>query len=403
MPRSAGAGWVTVYRKEMLEVSRDRKTLFFMLALPVILIPLLLQVSVDFMTKAEEKAASETLSYAVFGADRLEGLQHALDAAEGFEPVVLESPQAIARALDDETIKLALVVPEPLGESTQSLVELHYDNASITSKVKRRTQVVLDGLGEALRADRLRALGVETISDQQAVIEPVIMVERGTATMREKLGEAAGGFLPYMLIPFCFLGALYPAIDLGAGEKERGTLETLLLAPVSRLQLVLGKYLVVFTTGLASATLTLVALGGWVAFKGADVGGDLGAIIESIGAVDLGLIWMMLVPTTATFAAVLLGISIYAKSFKEAQSFAAPLNMLFILPAFAALLPGVELNTTTALIPVTNIALAIKELLKGTMDYTMLVWIFISSTAIAGALLMACTRWFSRESVLFRQ
>ena len=402
--RPEGAnGLLAVYLKELLEVSRDRKTLIFMLVLPLALIPILLQVTVDFMADVEKKAASETLTYAVFGADNLPGLHEAMEDAPGFQRVELASPEDIPAALHDERIKLALVVPAAVGDSEQAIVELHYDNASITSKVKKRTAAVLDALGEQVRKERLTALGITTVSDQLAVLQPVVMVERGTATMREKLGEMMGGFLPYMVIPFCFLGALYPAIDLGAGEKERGTLETLLLAPVSRLRLVLGKFLVVFTTGLVSATLTLVALGGWFAVKGPDIAGELGEIIAAIGALDLALIWLMLVPTTAMFAAILLSISIYAKSFKEAQSFAAPFNMLCILPAVAAMLPGVELDTTWALIPVSNIALAIKELLKGTMDYTLLAAILGSSTVIAGALLAFCTRWFSRESVLFRQ
>ncbi len=403
MQPNVGGGLGAVYKKELLEVTRDRKTLIFMLVLPLVLIPLLMQVTIDFIADANKKAATETLTVAVFGDDNLPGLRDALSNADGFEIVELDSAQAVPEALSSEEIKLALVVPAPLGDTEQTLVELHYDNASVTSKVKKRTQAFVDEFGEGVRGQRLAAMGVTTFSDQSALIEPVVMVERGTASVREKLGEALGGFLPYMVIPFCFLGALYPAIDLGAGEKERGTLETLLLAPVSRLRLVLGKYLVVFTTGLVSATLSLVAIGGWFALEGAKLAGELGEIVASIGALDLALVWVMLVPTTAMFAAVLLSISIYAKSFKEAQSFAAPFNMICILPAVAAMLPGVELNATWALVPVSNIALAIKELLKGTMDYTMLLAILGSSTVIAAGLLVFCTRWFSREDVLFRQ
>lgn len=400
-PEKGGGIWA-VYRKEILEVSRDRKTLLFMMVLPLVLIPVLLQVTVDFVADAEKKAATETLTYALVGGDNLPALEPALAEAEGFEAVDIPADE-IEAALADERIKLALVVPEPVGSSEQAIVELHYDNASLTSKVNKRTKSMLDDLGEQLRDERLEALGVRTFSDRAAIVEPVVMVERGTASMREKLGEGLGGFLPYMVIPFCFLGALYPAVDLGAGEKERGTLETLLLAPVSRLQLVLGKYLVVFTTGLVSASLSMVAIGGWFAMEGPKIAGELGDIVSSIGGLDLFLVWVMLVPTTAMFAAMLLSISIYAKSFKEAQSFAAPFNMLCILPAVAAMLPGVELDATWAMVPVSNIALAIKELIKGTMDYTLLALILGSSTVIAGALLVFCTKWFSRESVLFRQ
>jgi sodium transport system permease protein len=103
------------------------------------------------------------------------------------------------------------------------------------------------------------------------------------------------------------------------------------------------------------------------------------------------------------FSALLLSISIYAKSFKEAQSYATPVNLLILLPVMFAMLPGVELDWTWAMVPVTNVALAIKELVKGTVDYAMLTVILGSSTVVAAALLWAAIGWFNRESVLFRQ
>ena len=140
-----------------------------------------------------------------------------------------------------------------------------------------------------------------------------------------------------------------------------------------------------------------------MAAKSGAVGGMIGEVLQSIGTGDLLLIAVMLLPLAAVFAAMLLSISIYAKSFKEAQSYAAPLQMLMILPAFVAMLPGVELDWGTAMIPVTNVSLAIKELIKGTMDPTLLVAILGSSTALAVGLLVFCARWFEREDVLFRQ
>lgn len=401
-PEKTG-GLGVVFRKEMLEVTRDRRTLMFMIAMPLLLIPLVLQLTADFFADAAKKAEKETISYVVFGGEHLPELAPALKEAKAFEPGEVDSIDAVDDAIRAETIKVALIVVPPEEGLQQATVELHYDNTATTSKVKKRTKSVLDDVAESIRRRRLTELGAEGFNAQQAVLEPVVVTERGTGSMREKIGEALGGMLPYMIIPFCFLGALYPAIDLGAGEKERGTLETLLLAPVSRAQLVLGKFLVVFTTGVVAATLSLVSIGGWAYFKGSALSGEFGAIIGSIATLDLVLVWTMLLPLTAMFAAVLLSISIYAKSFKEAQSYAAPFNFVAILPALLAMLPGVELNWKWGLVPVTNIALAIKELLKGTIEYSALLAILGSSTVVAGALLFFCTKWFQRESVLFRQ
>jgi sodium transport system permease protein len=392
----------TVFRKELLEVSRDRRTLIFMIVMPLLLIPLLIQVTTDFVADAEEEAASATLDYAIFGGEELPALAPAFAAAPGFSAATLDDPTQIAAAIGDGRIDLALVV-SPAAPDRQHVIELYYDNAPISSKVEKRTKAVLDGLGAELRRERLAAFGIHDPDQLQSVIEPVVMSPRGIAPMREVIGERVGGMLPYLFIIFCFLGAMYPAIDLAAGEKERGTLETLLLVPIPRGQLVLGKFLVVFTAGVVAALLTLVGLGGWLAWRSSELGGELGAVLAAIGAGDLLLIAAMLVPTAAIFASLLLGISIYAKSFKEAQSYIAPLNMLVVLPAFLAMLPGIELDWTTASIPITNISLAIKELIKGTMDLTMLVAILGSSTVLAGALLWAATWWFGREDVLFRR
>ncbi|MEM9462195.1 MAG: ABC transporter permease subunit [Myxococcota bacterium] len=397
------SGVWTVYRKELLEVSRDRRTLVFMIVMPLLLIPLLIQLTTDFVADAEQEAASATLDYAIFGGEHLPELSVTFGALGGFSEASLDDPAQIAEAVARDDIDLALVVQPPPADGGQVMVELHYNNAPLTSKVKPRTQIVIDGLGADLRRKKLEAMGITELHAQQGLTEPVVMVARGTAPMREVLGERLGGMLPYLFIIFCFMGAMYPAIDLAAGEKERGTLETLLLVPIPRRQVILGKFGVVFTAGVVSAVLSLVGLGGWLAFKGSAMGGDIGAVMAAIDPVDLILIAAMLIPTAAIFASLLLGISIYAKSFKEAQSYMAPLNMLVIMPAFLSMLPGVKLDWKTASIPITNISLAIKELIKGTMDYSMLVAILGSSTVLAAILLWLSSWWFGRESVLFRQ
>jgi sodium transport system permease protein len=249
----------------------------------------------------------------------------------------------------------------------------------------------------------LTALGIEFPEEQDNLIFPLTIEDHGIANERERRGTQVGGFLPYLFIIFCMMGSMYPAIDLGAGEKERGTLETLLLAPIKRRQIVLGKFLVVFTTGVTSALLSLVGIGVMLMTKGKDVTGELGQIIASISVIDLILIALMLIPIAAMFAALLLSVSIYARSFKEASSYCGPLNFLVIVPAFIAMLPMVSLDWYWAMVPITNVSLAIKELIKGTMNYEMFIAILGSSFIIAAGFLFFCTKWFERESVLFRE
>ena len=398
---------LTIYLKDMKEVLRDRKTLIFMLLLPTLVVPILMNVMIGFISRAEKKARTETLSFAIFGAEFLPELADAFTGEKGFEKVNIPAPEAIESAISENQIKFGLVIPQAVREQFESgeqvVVQLYYNNASVASRVKDRAGKVIQEVGKRWRSNRLTALGLDTAEKRENLLSPITIEEHGTANMREVLGERLGGMLPYLFIIFCFMGAMYPAIDIGAGEKERGTLETLLLAPIRRNRVVLGKFFVIFTTGLTAALLSLTSIGLMLAVKGQEVTGPLGEVIESISVVDLVLIGAMLIPTAAIFASLLLSISVYAKSFKEASSYCGPLNFLVILPAFVGMLPWVELDWIRAMIPITNISLAIKELVKGTMNYQMLAVILSSSFIIAGALLVFCTKWFEREAVLFRE
>ncbi|MHC4632978.1 MAG: ABC transporter permease [Planctomycetota bacterium] len=398
---------LTIYLKDMKEILRDRKTLIFMLLLPTLVVPVLMNVMIGFISRAEKKARTETLNFAIFGAEFLPELADAFTEEKGFEKVNISAPEAIESAISENQIKFGLVIPQEVRKQFESgeqvAVQLYYNNASVASRVKDRAGKVIQEVSKRWRSDRLAALGLDTAEKRENLLSPITIEEHGTANMREVLGERLGGMLPYLFIIFCFMGAMYPAIDIGAGEKERGTLETLLLAPIRRNRVVLGKFLVIFTTGLTAALLSLTSIGLMLAVKGQEVTGPLGEVIESISVLDLVLIGAMLIPTAAIFASLLLSISVYAKSFKEASSYCGPLNFLVIIPALVGLLPWVELDWIRAMVPITNISLAIKELVKGTMNYQMLVAILGSSFIIAGALLVFCTKWFEREAVLFRE
>ncbi len=398
---------LTIYLKEMKEVLRDRKTLIFMVALPTLVVPVLMNVMIGFIVKADKKAQTETLTFAIFGAEHLPDLASAFSEEKGFEKVNIPTQEAIASAIEENKIKFGLVIPQTAPEQfergEQVAVQFYYNNASVTSRVRNRAGKVIREFGEKYRSERLAGFGLDTPQEQEHLLNPITIEEHNTADMREVLGERVGGMLPYLFIIFCFMGAMYPAIDLGAGEKERGTLETLLLAPIRRYQIVLGKFFVIFTTGVTAALLCLTSFGVMLASKGQEITGELGEVIASVSVVDLVLIAAMLIPAAAMFAALLLSVSIYAKSFKEASAYCGPLNFLAIVPAFIAMLPMVKLDWYWAMVPITNISLAIKELIKGTMNYEMLIAILGSSVVIAGALLFFCTRWFEREAVLFRQ
>jgi len=406
-----------IFRKEIKEILRDRKTLFFMILFPTIVVPLLLNAMTNFMARTRAKARTEVLSYAIFGADQLPELANAFSSNKEFTRVDLPTESAIKDAIANHAIRFAIVIPanaeRDLSDGKQVRIDLLFDNASVTSRARQRAENVVFGFGKTCISKRLARLGVTDIEEQRRLMDPIMLNETGTAEVRQVMGERVGGFLPYMFILFCFLGSMYPAIDLGAGEKERGTLETLLLAPVPRASLVLGKFLVVFACGVTSALLSLSSLGVWLLYRSTTGVQDQGQgtspafqaskeILAAFGVGEFLLIGAMLIPIAAIFASVLLSISIYARSFREASAYCGPLNFLCILPAFIALLPGVSLTWGWAMVPITNVSLTLKELLKGTMNYPMMIVVLSSSFLMAGLLLLFCAKWFQRESVLFR-
>ncbi|TNE70212.1 MAG: ABC transporter permease, partial [Bacteroidetes bacterium] len=168
---------------------------------------------------------------------------------------------------------------------------------------------------------------------------------------------------------FGFIGCMYPAIDLFTGEKERGTLETLLTTPVLRWQILFGKMGVVVLSGLLAASCSLLGLFLSIEVLNIVENEELLAIVHSILDVKfIVMLYALLIPLTIFFAGVMIPIAVYAKSFKEAQSVITPLNIVMVLPAMVGFFPGIELNAVTASIPVVNIVLATKELIAGTLD-----------------------------------
>lgn len=396
--------WI-VYFKEMLELLRDRKTFIFTVLVPIVAMPLIFAGFGYLTSTMFKKSEHAELTYAVFGKANAPQLSERFAREKGFREVALADPQAIKQAIDKDLIKFALVIPpgfeQALEAHHQAEVALHYNNAVAVDLTRKRVTAVIDQHNAALREAALSAMKMSK-AELRYALNPIRLEEISTAGNRERMGAVVGGFVPYILLMVCLMAAMYPAIDLGAGEKERGTLETLLLAPIPRTQLVLAKFLVLFTVGLTSALLMVASMGALLTLFGGHVEGGLAMMVRAIGARDLAMVALMLVPTAAIFASILLSISIYAKSYKEAAGMISPLMMLVIVPIVLAMLPGVELNWFWSMIPLTNVSLAMKELVKGTMDYRMFFAILLSTTLIAGALLAWCRWWFTREVILFR-
>lgn len=396
--------WV-VLSKEIKELLRDKKTLFFMIAVPILFFPLIIGGVTYFSSKAISEAKSKVLDFSVIGAQNAPDFVAELSNSDLFKAVKIDEGVDAESWVKNKKVDFVLVIPENFSNDLlangQITLKVYFNDAGL-NMVKSRLKKLLK-----TRTEESRELAFTTLQlnaeQQQALLKPFVLETINVADKREDWGEKIGGLIPYLLFILCLQGAMLPASDLGAGEKERGTLETLLISPVERNKIVLGKFFTIAIAGVTSAVITVVSMGVWGLVLGQGMAVEVvSTFMSAFSLIDFILIIFMLIPIVAIFASVLLSLSIYARSFKEAQGYMTPLVFAVIVPVILAMLPGVELKGGWAWVPLTNVALAMKELIKGTMDYLALVPIFVSTAAIAGAMLAFSIYWFKQEKVLFR-
>ena len=390
-----------IFQKELKDMLRDRRTLFFMIVFPIIIIPLLIGGIPKVMTGIMKEKMTEEISIAVIGSEYSPELISVISSADSINLVFNLEEDSLEVFIRNKEIDGAIKIPKEFTDTIESFgtAELYmiYLSSGDFEAVKKRLEIAVNMFINEKRAERMERLGV-----QPQDLEPVIISHKNIATNQEQIGKAAGGWLPYMFILYCFMGAMYPALDLGAGEKERGTIETLLASPAGRMEILMGKFGVISLFGFLSAISGVLGL-----IVGLQFITDIPAEIvetakEIIQVKTIALIILMIVPVSVLFSAVLLSFSFYAKSFKEAQSLVAPINFLIIVPAMVGMIPGIELNWKTALIPIVNISLISKDILAGTVSLGMLLEVFSSMILLAIVSLVFTRWWFNREEVIFR-
>ncbi len=390
----------TIFSKELQDTLRDRRTLMIMIFVPLLLIPVILSLTTSLTKGNSETIMKQIIRMAITSNDNGKKLVDDLKLRKDI--LILENikPYKYNQLIREDSLDIALIIPSDFDQQLErwQTVELEVRfNATQDSLLYQRIRTTLDRFEGVVLQNRLDSLKASRES-----INPIDVSLYNVYSTKESLGKMAGGLLPYFFVLFCLFGAMYPAIDLFTGEKERGTIETILSMPVSRLQILLGKMGVIALSGLLSGLLTILGI-----FVALQINPDLPQFLKSIvlqllnpGAIFLVI--AMMIPLAVFFAGLLIPICVYAKSFKEAQSIIQPLTFVVIVPLIAGILPEVQLNFLTALVPILNIALATREIIAGTISTSYLVIVFFSLLAFAALGILLSIRKFGSEKNLLR-
>jgi sodium transport system permease protein len=390
-----------IYFKEMLDTLRDRRTLISMILIPIILFPVLMIGMSAVMVMMIERTEAEVTRIVIAGKEFAPALVSSIGHDETFEIVEEEDFKS---ALKKKKISAALEFPADFEkkireqESTEAII--YYDAAELKSEITSdKLKDVLKDYQDSVVTARLKDRQID-----KSLLHPIKISEENLASKEKMGGFILARFLPYMIVILAMSGAMYPAIDLTAGEKERGTLETILVTPVSRLDITAGKFLTVLTASvitilLATTSMSLSASLGF-AKMGQFAPGE--QIQFSIRPLSILLLLGLMFPIACLFSSALLSVALFAKSFKEAQSYVTPLMFVVILPAMISFLPGFELDWRLVFIPVVNISMAAKEVLMGSYKWGFILLIFISTFIYAGFSIFVTKRLFEKEEILFR-
>jgi sodium transport system permease protein len=258
----------------------------------------------------------------------------------------------------------------------------------------------LDDFKEQRIRESLRNSGIP-----ESVLSPFVVKRTNIAGAKKMAGAMWGSILGYLVLLLMFTGGMYPVIDMTAGEKERKTIEALLATPASRREIVLGKSFAAMTAIFITAILTLGSM--TYSLKSSNLGSKSPEMREMmreipLDAHSLTLIAVTLIPVAMFAASVMFAIALFARSYKEGQSYLTPLLMVVIFPALLGGISGLEMTPALCLIPIFNASQIIRGILLGDATMANFAITTAANLAYAGIAFVIATRTFEKESVLFR-
>jgi sodium transport system permease protein len=390
-----------VWLKEMLDALRDRRTLWAMVLGPVLIMPLFVILPQKMVSQQYEDQEKAVITLAVSGGEHAPGLMAFLRSDDTVDVVETDDLEPLLR---EEKVFVGLRIPgnfeaDLAQEKKPGQIVILSDQSKMTVSVQMaRVETLLMAYAQNVVAQRMAVRGVDV-----TLLAPFETDHENLATPQQMGGAFLAMMLPIFVILWGLVGGMYTAIDVTAGEKERLTLEPLLMTSAGRVQVVSGKLLAVITTSMAAITLATASM--LVAFiiVPIEMGATDGAVTYTVSMQTALLVLLAALPIALMFGALEIAVCLFARSFKEAQNYIVPLQFVVLIPAMAVMLipdftPGLPVYT----IPIFGSNLILRDLFLGTAGGLEFGVVLASSTLYAVIGLVLAVWQFHREQVLFR-
>lgn len=390
--------WLIVFKKELKDFFRDKKTVFTTIFMPLIMMVGMFGLSFSLGNK-QAKEVEENFTMIL----RDNGNSNISTYIKEQKGVKIVDKSDINGAIEDGSIKVAIEIPKGFDEAVEEgnvpKVKVYYDNATDSGTTAiARAKDIIDGYKNTIVKDKLAKLN---ISD--SILEPIgvemVGIKKGDDTSNS-ISMMIGMMLPYMILLFGASGVMSIATDLGAGEKERGTLEPLLTTKAGRGAIVTGKLLACTVVGLISSLSIIVALLGGLLLLPEMMGLSLPINITVTQILSVGLLTIFL---AILYSAIFLSLSFVAKTFKEAQTFASFGMIATIIPAMILMFANVRtVGNIDFIIPLYNVGLLMKMILLEIASKNQIILVTISTLLYAIIAVIGTRYLLSKEEVIFR-
>lgn len=403
-----------ILKKEFLELSKDRKTLFFTFVMPLILYPVLFTMMARLSKNDQSQRRSKpSRVYLVDSADVLRG---ALQAQPKLFELVPAPPGDLGKALLDQKLEMALEVedgtPGKLARQETFTLKATYDRSDDSSKLAlERVKETLKKQDTQWVQERLQALGASA-----QLASPSKLEVKNVSNLALFIGKILGSFLPYILIIMMYAGSMQHGIYVTAGEKERGTLLSLLSTRLPRNQIIWGKLLYIFSIGLLATLMNLLSMAlsmgnlfsREVAQPGTQAAGELagaaalGGLASIANPTILGLTFLLMIPLGLFFSNFILLGGIQSKNSMEAGTALTPGIFVVVVLGVFSMAPGLEKMALLPYIPIVNVSLAIRKLFSqqgNAIEYLVALGMTIG---LAGLMTWLSTRLLNKESAIFK-